>query len=51
MPTKEIIFMREEDPEGGYAAQAPGESILTLGEATEELNENIKDALRCHFIT
>jgi predicted RNase H-like HicB family nuclease len=46
---KEIIFLIEEDPEGGYNAQALGESIFTQGETTEELKENIKDALRCHF--
>lgn len=49
MPMKEIIFLIEEDPEGGYNAQALGESIFTQGETTEELKENIKDALRCHF--
>jgi len=49
MLTKEIIFLIEEDPEGGFNAQALGESIFTQGETTEELKENIKDALRCHF--
>jgi predicted RNase H-like HicB family nuclease len=45
----EIIFMIEEDPEGGYNAQALGYSIFTQGETVEELKENIMDALRCHF--
>lgn len=49
MPIKEIIFLIEEDPEGGFNAQALGESIFTQGETPEELKENIKDALRCHF--
>lgn len=45
----EMIFLIEEDPEGGYNAQALGYSIFTEGETAEELKENIKDALRCHF--
>ncbi len=46
---KEIIFLIEEDPEGGYNARALGYSIFTQGETTEELKGNIIDALRCHF--
>lgn len=46
---KEIIFIIEEDPEGGYNAQGFGYSIFTEGETTEELEKNIKEALRCHF--
>lgn len=42
-------FVVEEDPEGGYNAQAIGHSIFTEGETIEELKENIKDAIRCHF--
>jgi len=46
---KEIIFIIEEDPEGGYNAQGLGYSIFTEGETIEELKKNIKEALRCHF--
>jgi len=46
---KEIIFIVEEDPEEGYTAQALGHSIFTEGETLQELKENIKDALKCHF--
>ncbi len=49
MTVKEIIFMVEEDPEGGYNARALGHSIFTEGENLDELKANIKDALRCHF--
>jgi hypothetical protein len=49
MKVEEIIFMVEEDPEGGYNAKALGHSIFTEGETLEELRENIKDALKCHF--
>ncbi len=45
----EIIFLIEDDPEGGYNAQALGHSIYTDGETVEELKENITDALSCHF--
>ena len=46
---KEIIFIIEEDPEGGYNAQGLGYSIFTEGETIEELKKNIKEAIRCHF--
>lgn len=49
MTVKEIVFIVEEDPEGGYNAEALGYSIFTEGETIEELKENIKDAIRCHF--
>ena len=49
MNIKEIIFMVEEDPEGGYTARALGYSIFTEAETLEELKENIKDAIKCHF--
>lgn len=46
---KEIIFIVEEDPEGGYNASALVYSIVTQGETLAVLKENIKDAIRCHF--
>jgi len=49
MKLKEIIFLVEEDLEGGYNAKALGYSIFTEGETLEELKENIKDAIKCHF--
>jgi hypothetical protein len=49
MKLKEIMFVCEEDPEKGYTAQALGYSIFTEGDTLEELKENIKDALKCHF--
>ena len=45
----EIIFIVEESLEGGFEARALGHSIFTEGESTEELKENIKEAVRCHF--
>jgi predicted RNase H-like HicB family nuclease len=49
MVVKETIFLVEEDPEGGFTAQALGYSIFTQGDTLEELKENIKDAIECHF--
>jgi predicted RNase H-like HicB family nuclease len=45
----EIIFLVEEDPEGGYTAKAIGESIFTQGETIEEIREMVRDAVQCHF--
>jgi hypothetical protein len=49
MKVQEIIFMVEEDPEGGYNARALGQSIYTQGDTFEELRNNIRAALECHF--
>jgi len=45
----EIIFVIEDSNEGGYTAKALGYSIHTEGETLDELRENIRDAVRCHF--
>ena len=45
----EIMFLIEDDPEGGYSAQALGYSIFTEGETVEDVKENIADAVECHF--
>lgn len=46
---QEIIFLIEEAPEGGYTARALGASIFTEGDDVASLEENIRDAVRCHF--
>jgi predicted RNase H-like HicB family nuclease len=46
---KEIIFVVEEDLEGGYSVKALGFSIFTQGETMQELKQNIKNAISCHF--
>ena len=45
----EIIFLIEEDPEGGYVARAIGESIFTQADTIEALKEFMRDAIHCHF--
>ena len=49
MKVKELIFVVEEDPEGGYTARALGESIFTEADDLESLKKNIRDAMECHF--
>jgi predicted RNase H-like HicB family nuclease len=45
----EIIFLVEDALEGGFTAKALGEPIFTEAETIEELKENIKEAINCHF--
>jgi len=47
---KEIIFLVEEDVEGGYCAQALGESIFTQADDLESLRLMVRDAVECHFL-
>jgi hypothetical protein len=45
----EIIFTVEEDPEGGYVAQALGHAIVTQADSMDQLRQMVRDAVRCHF--
>jgi predicted RNase H-like HicB family nuclease len=46
----EVIFEVAEDvSDGGFVAKALGVSIVTQAETLEELRENVRDAVRCHF--
>ncbi len=47
----EILFLVEEDPEGGYTAQSLNvdNSIFTEAETIDELKNNIMEALNCHY--
>ncbi len=45
----EVVFLVEEDPDGGYTARAVGESIFTEADDVESLREAVRDAVRCHF--
>jgi len=46
---KEIIFLVEEAPEGGFTVQALGHSIFTEADTWVELKEAVQDAVQCHF--
>ena len=45
----EIVFLVEQDPEAGLVARALGVSIFTQAETEDELREQVRDAVRCHF--
>ncbi len=45
----ELVFLVEEDPEGGYTARALGESIFTQADSIDSLREAVRDAVNCHF--
>ena len=47
--TTELIFIVEQDPDGGLTAHAVGASIFTQAETPEELRQNVRDAVRCQF--
>ena len=49
MKSSEIIFEVIESPEGGYEARALSASIFTEAESLPELEEAVRDAVRCHF--
>ena len=46
---KEIIFLVEETPEGGYIARALGHSICTEADSLVTLKKRVQAATRCHF--
>ena len=49
MKSSEIIFEVTESVEGGYEARALSASIFTEAETLPELEEAVRDAVRCHF--
>lgn len=46
---KEIIFLVEEAPEGGFTAKALDHAIFTEADSLEGLKTMTQDAVRCHF--
>ncbi|MFZ9738165.1 MAG: 2-oxoisovalerate dehydrogenase [Prochlorotrichaceae cyanobacterium] len=47
---KELIFVVEDDREGGYIAQSLGEDIFTQADDLDTLKSMIRDAIDCHFL-
>jgi len=47
----EIIFIVEESSEEGFEAKELGHAIFTEGDTIEELKQNIREAIHCHFET
>lgn len=46
---EEIIFTVKESDEGGFEAKSIDFSIYTDGETMEDIKENIKESIHCHF--
>jgi hypothetical protein len=46
---KELIFVIEEAPEGGFTARALGAAIFTEADDWESLHDQVRDAVRCHY--
>ncbi len=44
-----IVFLIEEDIDGGYTARAMRESIFTQAEDIDTLREMMRNAVHCHF--
>ena len=47
----EIVFLVEDDLEGGLTARALGVSIFTEADDLSALRKNVLDAVRCHYPT
>jgi len=45
----ELIFIITEDDDGGYCARAVGYSIFTEADTRDELEQMVRDAVRCYF--
>jgi hypothetical protein len=47
--SSEIIFEVTDSLDGGYEARALGASIFTEADSIPQLEEAVRDAVRCHF--
>ena len=45
----EIFFLVEEAAEGGFTARALGESIFTEADTLDNIRQQVRDAVNCHF--
>lgn len=46
---KDIIFLVDEAPEGGYTARALGYSVFTEADNWADLKNNVQEAVHCHI--
>jgi len=47
--TSEVVFIVEDDPDGGFTARALGEAIFTQADSIEAMKDAVRDAVRCHY--
>jgi predicted RNase H-like HicB family nuclease len=45
----EIVFEISQDSDGGFTAEALGESIFTQGETWDELKANVREAVQAFY--
>jgi len=45
----EILFVAQQDADGGFIASAHGHAIFTQADSQAELEDAVRDAVRCHF--
>lgn len=46
---KEIVFEVMQEADGGYTAEALGESIFTQADSWEELRANVREAVQAFY--
>ncbi len=46
---KEIVFEVTQEPDGGFTAEALGESIFTQADSWEELRANVREAVQAFY--
>ena len=46
---RELVFEVAQEADGGYTAEALGESIFTQGDSWEELRRNVADAVEGYY--
>lgn len=45
----DILSTAEDAPEGGFTTSAVGHSIFTEADTLDELCQNVREAVACHF--
>ena len=46
---KEIVFKVAQEADGGFVAEALGESIFTQGDTWDELRANVREAVQAFY--
>jgi predicted RNase H-like HicB family nuclease len=45
----ELVFEITQEPDGGFVAEALGESIITQADTWEELRANVREAVKAFY--
>ncbi len=49
MNTTELLFIVEDDPDGGFSAHEMRHGIFVQGQTLDEIKRAVRDAVDCHF--